>query len=124
MLSQLPGLDGEDIVALTGGTVFDPGLTQFLDSVRNLLKKKYAGRDKSVSLASGPCSMFRADMLRSIGGFSPDWFHAEDMEVSLTRMIQNGGTILYVPEATVSMWLRRGLQFLRRDIGMLVHILE
>ncbi len=114
MLSQLPGPDGENIVALTGRTVFDPGLTRISRLRSKSIEKKYAVRDKSVSLANGPCSMFRADMLRSIGGFSPDWFHAEDMEVSL-RMIQNGGTILYVPEATVQHVAEEGLlRFLKK----------
>lgn len=35
-----------------------------------------------------------------IGGFNPDWYHAEDMEVSL-RLIESGGSIIYAPNAVV-----------------------
>ena len=114
MLSQLSRLDVEDVVALTGRTVFDPGSSRISYLRAKTIAKKYANRDKFVSLANGPCSMFRADILRSIGGFSPDWFHAEDMEVSI-RIIQNGGTILYVPEATVQHVAEEGiLRFLKK----------
>ena len=36
-----------------------------------------------------------------MGGFNPEWYHAEDMEVSLL-LIQAGGQIIYTPEAIVS----------------------
>lgn len=114
MLTGLSGLEGEDVVALTGRTVFDSGSSRISRLRSESIAKKYANRDKIVSLANGPCSMFRADILRSIGGFSPDWFHAEDMEVSI-RMIQGGGTILYVPEATVQHVAEEGvLRFLKK----------
>lgn len=114
MLTHLPSLDGEDVVALTGRTVFAPGSSRISRLRSEAIAKKYASRDKIVLLANGPCSMFRADILRSIGGFSPDWFHAEDMEVSI-RMIQNGGTILYVSEATVQHVAEEGLlRFLKK----------
>tara|TARA_Y100000768_G_C23803342_1_gene598284 strand:+ start:57 stop:692 length:636 start_codon:yes stop_codon:yes gene_type:complete len=44
--------------------------------------------------------MFKRDVLIKIGGFNPQWYHAEDMEVSL-RLIANGGSIIYAPEAVV-----------------------
>ena len=52
------------------------------------------------SLANGPCSMFERSAITEIGGFNPKWYHAEDMEVSL-KLIENGGTIVYNPEAIV-----------------------
>ena len=114
MLAQLSDLDCEDVVALTGRTVFDEGSSRISRLRSKTIAKKYTNRDKFASLANGPCSMFRADMLRSIGGFSPDWFHAEDMEVSI-RIIQNGGSILYVPEATVKHVAEEGLlRFLKK----------
>tara|TARA_B110000467_G_C18142104_1_gene379370 strand:- start:44 stop:673 length:630 start_codon:yes stop_codon:yes gene_type:complete len=45
--------------------------------------------------------MFHRESLLEIGGFNPEWYHAEDMEVSL-RLIENGGTIVYAPDALVS----------------------
>ena len=33
--------------------------------------------------------------------FDPSWYHAEDMEVSL-KLIANGGSIVYAPEAVVA----------------------
>ena len=114
MLAQLPSTEGENVVALTGRTVFDPGSSRVSRLRSKTIAKKYASRGKFVSLANGPCSMFRADMLRSIGGFSPDWFHAEDMEVSI-QMIQNGGAILFIPEARVQHVAEEGLfRFLRK----------
>jgi len=114
MLTHLPSLEGEAVVALTGRTIFAPGSSRISRLRSETIAKKYASRDKIVLLANGPCSMFRADILRSIGGFSPDWFHAEDMEVSI-RMIQNGGTILYVSEATVQHVAEEGLlRFLKK----------
>ena len=114
MLAQLPSTEGENVVALTGRTVFDPGSSRVSRLRSKTIAKKYASRGKFVSLANGPCSMFRADMLRSIGGFSPDWFHAEDMEVSI-QMIQNGGAILFVPEARVQHVAEEGLfRFLKK----------
>ena len=44
--------------------------------------------------------MFERESLLSIGGFDPEWYHAEDMEVSL-RLISDGGTIVYAPDAVV-----------------------
>ncbi len=55
------GLDGEDVVAVTGRTVFDEGddLVSRLRSAE--IERKYRSRPRRASLANGPCSMFRAD---------------------------------------------------------------
>ena len=45
--------------------------------------------------------MFNRKELDEIGGFNPSWYHAEDMEVSL-KLISNGGSIVYAPEAVVA----------------------
>ena len=44
--------------------------------------------------------MFERESLLEIGGFNPEWYHAEDMEVSL-RLISKGGAIIYAPDAVV-----------------------
>ena len=45
--------------------------------------------------------MFKTNELIAIGGFNPEWYHAEDMEVSL-KLIEAGGTIVYTPYAVVN----------------------
>ena len=94
------GLDNEDVTAVTGRTIFEEGddLVSRLRSIE--IERKYRSRPRRTSLANGPCSMFKAEALRSTGGFDPTWYHAEDMEVSL-RMLSTGGTIVYTPDAMV-----------------------
>jgi len=91
----------EDIVAVTGRTIFQKAedLVSQLRSVE--IEAKYRSRSRLTSLANGPCSMFRKKSLMAIGGFNPDWYHAEDMEVSL-KLLGNGGNIVYAPEAVVA----------------------
>jgi len=93
-------LEGEDVVAVTGRTVFEEGddLVSRLRSAE--IERKYRSRPRRTSLANGPCSMFRADALHAVGGFNPTWYHAEDMEVSLA-LIAAGGSIVYAPDALV-----------------------
>ena len=62
--------------------------------------------------------MFNRQALIDVGGFNPDWYHAEDMEVSL-RLLNAGGSIVYAPDALVShvpeVGVRRFLHKRRRD---------
>ena len=95
------GLDDEQVLAVTGRTIFDAGETTISRLRARSIARKYSGRPRLTSLANGPCSMFERAALVSIGGFNPKWYHAEDMEVSL-RLIENGGTIVYAPDALVS----------------------
>jgi len=91
----------EHIVAVTGRTVFSPG-EQIISKLRTSeIAEKYRNRPRITSLANGPCSIFLRQSLLDIGGFGEDWYHAEDMEVSL-RLIEAGGTIVYSPEAVVN----------------------
>ena len=95
-------IDSEEVVvAVTGRTIFERSddLVSLLRSVD--IESKYRSRPRRTSLANGPCSMFHSKSLDEIGGFDPDWYHAEDMEVSL-KLIANGGTIVYAPEAVVA----------------------
>ena len=94
------GLDDEDVVAVTGRTIFDEGddLVSRLRSAE--IERKYRSRPRRTSLANGPCSAFRADALEAVNGFDPSWYHAEDMEVSL-RLIAAGGSIIFTPDAMV-----------------------
>ena len=101
MISVSEGHPNEDVVAVTGRTVFDEGDTRVSRLRSKEIHRKYTDRPRVTTLANGPCSMFRRDALISIGGFSPSWYHAEDMEVSL-RLIGNGGTIIYSPQAIVN----------------------
>ena len=91
----------EVVVAVTGRTIFERAddIVSLLRSVE--IESKYRSRPRRTSLANGPCSMFHSASLREIGGFDPAWYHAEDMEVSL-KLIGNGGTIVYAPEAVVA----------------------
>ena len=91
----------ERVVAVTGRTIFMEG-DDTVSHVRSVeIAQKYRSRPRRTSLANGPCSMFHKEALTNIGGFDPEWYHAEDMEVSL-RLIDAGGTIVYAPEAIVS----------------------
>ena len=90
----------ENVVAVTGRTIFERA-DDLISKVRSVeIASKYRSRPRSTSLANGPCSMFHRQSLIQIGGFNPEWYHAEDMEVSL-RLIEEGGTIVYAPDAVV-----------------------
>ena len=92
--------DHETVVAVTGRTVFEHE-GDIVSRVRSVeIATKYRSRPRSTSLANGPCSMFEREHLLAIGGFNPQWYHAEDMEVSL-RLNAEGGTIVYAPNAVV-----------------------
>ena len=92
--------EDEDVVAVTGRTVF--ASTDRLVGVLRAadIRAKYESRPRRASLANGPCSMFLAERLRAIGGFDPMWYHAEDMEVS-QRLLAAGGVILHASGAVV-----------------------
>lgn len=100
LMSARSGLENEDVMAVTGRTVFEEGddLVSRLRSIE--IERKYRSRPRRTSLANGPCSMFRADALQEVGSFDPAWYHAEDMEVSL-NMVAAGGSIVYTPDAMV-----------------------
>ncbi len=92
--------ESEKVVAVTGRTVFEHE-GDIVSRVRSVeIATKYRSRPRRTSLANGPCSMFERESLLAIGGFDPEWYHAEDMEVSL-RLISDGGTIVYTPDAVV-----------------------
>ncbi len=95
-----PISEHERIVAVTGRTVFEQAndLVSRLRSVE--IAAKYRARPRRTSLANGPCSMFHREALLEVGGFDPNWYHAEDMEVSL-RLIEAGGIIVYARDALV-----------------------
>ena len=96
-----PVSDEEIVVAVTGRTIFERS-DDLVSQVRSVeIASKYRSRPRRTSLANGPCSMFRRESLLEIGGFNPDWYHAEDMEVSL-RLIEKGGTIIYAPDSVVA----------------------
>lgn len=102
MVSEIEPLDEtETVVAVTGRTVFGHA-GDVVSRVRSVeIARKYRARPRKTSLANGPCSMFHRQALLDIGGFNPEWYHAEDMEVSL-RLIGNGGSIVYAPSAVVA----------------------
>lgn len=101
MILEIQPIDSQEkVVAITGRTVFEHA-GDVVSRVRSVeISTKYRSRPRRTSLANGPCSMFERESLLEIGGFNPTWYHAEDMEVSL-RLIANGGTIVYAPDAVV-----------------------
>ena len=101
MILEIHPIDSQEkVVAITGRTVFEHA-GDVVSRVRSVeIATKYRSRPRRTSLANGPCSMFERESLLGIGGFNPTWYHAEDMEVSL-RLIANGGTIVYAPDAVV-----------------------
>jgi cellulose synthase/poly-beta-1,6-N-acetylglucosamine synthase-like glycosyltransferase len=95
MFASSEGMD-----AVTGRVIFDEGRTSVSRLRSRTIAWKYSTRSADVTLANGPCSMFKRVNLISLGGFDPSWYHAEDMEVSM-KLIQTGGNIRYEPEAVV-----------------------
>ncbi len=101
MMEVRCGMKGERVVAVTGRTIFAEGDTRVSHLRSAEIERKYRGRSRLASLANGPCSMFCRETLATIGGFDPDWYHAEDMQVSM-RLLSDGGTILHTPYAVVN----------------------
>lgn len=101
LLLASPPQEEEEIVAVTGRTVFGQS-NDVVSIIRSIeIQAKYRSRPRRTSLANGPCSMFNREKLLEVGGFNPTWYHAEDMEVSL-KLISEGGVIIYAPDAVVN----------------------
>ncbi len=127
LLASEPLNEDEDIAGVTGRTIFEKA-----DDVVSIVRSrevaaKYRSRSRRTSLANGPCSMFKRTDLVNIGGFDPEWYHAEDMEVSL-RLIQEGKDIIYTPNALVrhvpETGMSRFLKKRRRDARAHVRIVR
>ena len=109
MLESSKSGEEENVVAVTGRTVFGRA-DDVISRIRSIeIESKYRSRPRRTNLANGPCSMFKRDNLLAIGGFDPSWYHAEDMEVSL-KLIQDGGIIVYTPNAVVNHVPETGLK--------------
>ena len=109
MLESSNSSEGEDVVAITGRTIFGRA-DDVISRIRSIeIESKYRSRPRRTNLANGPCSMFKRESLLAIGGFDPSWYHAEDMEVSL-KLIQSGGIIVYTPYAVVNHVPETGLK--------------
>ncbi len=127
LMASRDGLEDENVVAVTGRTVFEEGddLVSRLRSIE--IERKYRSRPRRTILANGPCSIFRADALQAVGGFNPAWYHAEDMEVSL-NLIAADGSIVYTPDAVVrhvpEIGRKRFAQKRRRDARAHVRIMR
>ncbi len=89
-----------DVAATTGQTIFlrNEKCTSWIRSLD--IERRNARRGEYTRLANGPNSAFRRSVLIEVGGFDPQWYHAEDTEVSY-RIWQQGYRIRYVPEAIV-----------------------
>ncbi len=125
LLEESVSRKGEEIMAVTGRTIFQQA-DDTISKIRSIeIQSKYKSRPRLTNLANGPCSMFKKERLLEIGGFNPDWFHAEDMEVSL-KLIELGGVIIYAPHAVVNhvpeTGLKRFLHKRRRDARAHVRI--
>ncbi len=125
LLESSESREGENVVAVTGRTVFGRS-DDVISRIRSIeIESKYRSRPRRTKLANGPCSMFDRQSLLNIGGFDPSWYHAEDMEVSL-KLIAEGGTIVYTPEAVVNhvpeTGLKRFLNKRKRDARAHVRI--
>ena len=125
MLESSGSRGGEEVVAVTGRTIFGRS-DDVISKIRSIeIESKYRSRPRRTKLANGPCSMFHREKLLDIGGVDPSLYHAEDMEVSL-KLVQEGGTIVYTPEAVVNhvpeTGLRRFLKKRKRDARAHVRI--
>ena len=66
----------ENVVAVTGRTVFGRA-DDVISRIRSIeIESKYRSRPRRTNLANGPCSMFKRESLLAIGGFDPSWYHA------------------------------------------------
>lgn len=100
--------------ATTGRTIFrtDHRCTSWVRSLD--IEERYTQRKTSTGLANGTNCAFRKRVLDEIGGFNPNWFHAEDTEVSY-RILQKGlviyyqqsAIVLHVPEGNWKSYLRK-----------------
>lgn len=90
-----------EVGAVTGRTVFatDERCASYVRSLD--IEERNNRRREYTSLANGPNSAFRRDLLLKIGGFDPKWYHAEDTEVSY-NIWKEGYTIAYEPSAVVN----------------------
>lgn len=90
-----------EVGAVTGRTVFatDKRCASYVRSLD--IEERNNRRREYTSLANGPNSAFRRDLLLKIGGFDPKWYHAEDTEVSY-NIWKEGYTIAYEPSAVVN----------------------
>ena len=125
MLESSVSREDEEVVAVTGRTVFGQA-KDTISKIRSIeIESKYRSRPRITKLANGPCSMFNRKRLLEVGGFDPSWYHAEDMEVSL-KLIQDGGIIVYTPNAVVNhipeTGLKRFLNKRKRDARAHVRI--
>ena len=125
MLESSTSRESEEVVAVTGRTVFARS-DDVISTIRSIeIESKYRSRPRITKLANGPCSMFKRESLEKIGGFNPDWYHAEDMEVSL-KLVEAGGIIVYTNTAVVNhvpeTGLKRFLHKRRRDARAHVRI--
>jgi len=114
LVKQSKGIDDEDVVSVAGRVIFEEGDTVVSRIRAQEIESKYRKRSRRTTLANGPCSMFLRERLLQIGGFNPEWYHAEDMEVSL-KLVQSGGVIIYTPDAVVQHVAESSLRvFLRK----------
>ena len=90
----------KDVGGVTGKTIFrtDDTCTSYVRSLD--IEERNARRGRYTSLANGPNSVFRRDLLLKVGGFNPGWFHAEDTEVSY-KIWNEKYKIAYEPSAIV-----------------------
>ena len=88
------------VAAVAGQTIFrnNDKCASWMRSVD--IARRNARRRTYTRLANGPNCAFRRNVLLEIGGFNPQWYHAEDTEVSY-RIWHRGLRIQYVPEAVV-----------------------
>jgi len=93
-------LDNPEVGAVTGRTDFrtDDRCTSWVRSLD--IAERYDHRKTWTELANGTNCAFRRDLLISLGGFDPKWFHAEDTEVSY-QLLKSGHRIYYQPTAKV-----------------------
>ena len=100
--------------AVTGKTIFQTD-SRCTSRIRSLdIEERYTKRNTYTGLANGTNCAIRKKILEEIGGFNPEWFHAEDTEVSY-RILQKGFKIYYqstaivrhVPEGDWKSYLRK-----------------
>ncbi|RZD47864.1 MAG: hypothetical protein CXT68_02300 [Methanobacteriota archaeon] len=114
LVKQSKGIDDEDVVSVAGRVIFEEGDTVVSRIRAQEIESKYLKRSRRTTLANGPCSMFLRERLLQIGGFNPEWYHAEDMEVSL-KLVDSGGVIIHTPDAIVQHVAESSLRiFLRK----------
>ncbi len=100
--SGATGVGGRQINVFTAGREASAEAFQAFFRVASIVSDYTRGDDRPRVVQHNPscCSAYRIDAVRASGGFSPDFWPGEDVDLDL-RLAARGATFYYVPSALV-----------------------